>query len=62
MSASFTTLAGQPYEESGSALGKGYGLINLNTRFHGTDTYPTAMKVSSATWITPWQTRVSRPR
>ncbi|BDS30692.1 nuclease (plasmid) [Aeromonas caviae] len=39
MSASFTTLAGQPLEESGSALGKGYGLINLNTRFHGTDTY-----------------------
>lgn len=39
MSASFTTLAGQPYEESGSALGKGYGLVNLNTRFHGTDTY-----------------------
>ncbi|WP_348686193.1 ExeM/NucH family extracellular endonuclease [Aeromonas bestiarum] len=39
MSASFTTLAGQPYEESGSALGKGYGFVNLNTRFHGTDTY-----------------------
>ncbi|WP_233462528.1 ExeM/NucH family extracellular endonuclease [Aeromonas caviae] len=39
MSASFTTLAGQPFEESGSALGKGYGFINLNTRFHGTDTY-----------------------
>ncbi|WP_265436697.1 ExeM/NucH family extracellular endonuclease [Aeromonas media] len=39
MSASFTTLAGQPFEESGSALGKGYGLVNLNTRFHGTDTY-----------------------
>ncbi|WP_323975970.1 ExeM/NucH family extracellular endonuclease [Aeromonas hydrophila] len=39
MSASFTTLAGQPFEESGSALGKGYGLTNLNTRFHGTDTY-----------------------
>ncbi len=39
LSASFTTLAGQPYEESGSALGKGYGLVNLNTRFHGTDTY-----------------------
>ncbi|MFM5865864.1 ExeM/NucH family extracellular endonuclease [Aeromonas caviae] len=39
MSASFTTLAGQPFEESGSALGKGYGFVNLNTRFHGTDTY-----------------------
>ncbi|WP_439842212.1 ExeM/NucH family extracellular endonuclease [Aeromonas taiwanensis] len=39
MSASFTTLAGQPLEESGSALGKGYGFVNLNTRFHGTDTY-----------------------
>ncbi|HAT04479.1 MAG TPA: nuclease [Aeromonas salmonicida] len=39
MSASFTTLAGQPVEESGSALGKGYGFVNLNTRFHGTDTY-----------------------
>ncbi|MFM5035052.1 ExeM/NucH family extracellular endonuclease [Aeromonas media] len=39
ISASFTTLAGQPFEESGSALGKGYGLVNLNTRFHGTDTY-----------------------
>ncbi|WP_421246737.1 ExeM/NucH family extracellular endonuclease [Aeromonas sanarellii] len=39
MSASFTTLVGQPFEESGSALGKGYGFINLNTRFHGTDTY-----------------------
>ncbi|POG25194.1 nuclease [Aeromonas bestiarum] len=39
MSASFTTLAGQPYEESGSALGKGYGFVNLNTRFHGTNTY-----------------------
>ncbi|MHC6656721.1 ExeM/NucH family extracellular endonuclease [Aeromonas salmonicida] len=39
MSASFTTLAGQPFEENGSALGKGYGFVNLNTRFHGTDTY-----------------------
>lgn len=39
MSASFTTLAGQPFEESGSALGNGYGFVNLNTRFHGTDTY-----------------------
>ncbi|WFC16043.1 ExeM/NucH family extracellular endonuclease [Aeromonas salmonicida] len=39
MSASFTTLVGQPFEESGSALGKGYGFVNLNTRFHGTDTY-----------------------
>ncbi|WP_323920682.1 ExeM/NucH family extracellular endonuclease [Aeromonas caviae] len=39
MSASFTNLAGQPFEESGSALGKGYGFVNLNTRFHGTDTY-----------------------
>lgn len=39
MSASFTTLAGQPFEESSSALGKGYGFVNLNTRFHGTDTY-----------------------
>lgn len=39
MSASFTTLAGQPFEESGSTLGKGYGFVNLNTRFHGTDTY-----------------------
>lgn len=39
MSASFTTLAGQPLEENGSALGKGYGFVNLNTRFHGTDTY-----------------------
>ncbi|MFQ2625740.1 ExeM/NucH family extracellular endonuclease [Aeromonas caviae] len=39
MSASFTTLAGQPFEESGSVLGKGYGFVNLNTRFHGTDTY-----------------------
>lgn len=39
MSASFTTLAGQPFEESGSALGKGYGFVNLNTRLHGTDTY-----------------------
>ncbi|MCS3455879.1 putative extracellular nuclease [Aeromonas sp. BIGb0405] len=39
LSASFTTLAGQPYEEQGSALGKGAGLVNLNTQFHGTDTY-----------------------
>lgn len=39
LSASFTTLAGQPFEESGSALGKGYGFVNLNTRFHGTDSY-----------------------
>ena len=44
MSASFTTLAGQPFEESGSALGKGYGLVNLNTRFHGTDTYSLQLK------------------
>ena len=39
MSASFTTLAGQPFEESGSAWARGYGFVNLNTRFHGTDTY-----------------------
>ncbi|MGL5814706.1 MAG: ExeM/NucH family extracellular endonuclease [Aeromonas sp.] len=39
MSAAFTQLAGQPYEEQASAVGKGAGLINLNTQFHGTDTY-----------------------
>ncbi|WP_434668111.1 ExeM/NucH family extracellular endonuclease [Aeromonas sp. NJAU223] len=39
MSAAFTQLAGQPYEEQATAVGKGAGLINLNTRFHGTDTY-----------------------
>lgn len=39
MSAAFTQLGGQPYEEQPSAVGKGAGLVNLNTRFHGTDTY-----------------------
>ncbi|MNQ27247.1 Endonuclease/Exonuclease/phosphatase family protein [compost metagenome] len=39
MSAGFTQLAGQPYEEQPSAVGKGAGLVNLNTQFHGTDTY-----------------------
>lgn len=39
MSAAFTQLAGQPYEEQPSAVGKGAGLVNLNTQFHGTDTY-----------------------
>nr|AAB39273.1 nuclease [Aeromonas hydrophila] len=39
MSAAFTQLAGQPYEEQATAMGKGAGLINLNTQFHGTDTY-----------------------
>lgn len=39
MSAAFTQLGGQPYEEQPSAAGKGAGLVNLNTRFHGTDTY-----------------------
>lgn len=37
--AAHTQLAGQPFEESGSAIEQGLGLINLNTRLHGTDTY-----------------------
>ncbi|PJG57758.1 ExeM/NucH family extracellular endonuclease [Aeromonas cavernicola] len=39
VTASFTQLAGQPYEREGKPVRKGAGLINLNTRFHGTDTY-----------------------
>ncbi|QYJ74708.1 extracellular exonuclease ExeM [Shewanella sp. FJAT-52076] len=37
--ASYTTLAGQSYEQEGSVIEKGYGLINLNTQVHGADTY-----------------------
>ncbi|ABM01148.1 extracellular exonuclease ExeM [Shewanella amazonensis] len=37
--ASYTTLAGQSYEQQGSVIEKGYGLINLNTQVHGADTY-----------------------
>ena len=37
--AAHTRLAGEEYEVTGSAIDKGLGLINLNTRFHGTDTY-----------------------
>ena len=43
--ASFTTLgkddAGEnkPYEAAGSVVTKGFGYINLNTKFHGADTF-----------------------
>ncbi len=37
--ASWTTIDGKVYERSGSVIEKGYGLINLNTQAHGTDTY-----------------------
>ncbi len=39
MTASHTLLAGQPFEEQGRAVAQGLGLINLNTRFHGTASY-----------------------
>jgi len=39
MTASWTTLNGKVYERQGSKIDKGYGLINLNTKAHGTDTY-----------------------
>ncbi len=37
--ASFTTLNGQTYEQQGSEIQQGFGLINLNTKLHGADTY-----------------------
>ncbi|MBT1443753.1 extracellular exonuclease ExeM [Shewanella sp. JM162201] len=37
--ASYTTLGGKTYEQEGSVIDKGYGLINLNTQVHGADTY-----------------------
>jgi predicted extracellular nuclease len=39
VSASWTTLDGKVYEQKGSVVEKGYGLVNLNTQAHGTDTY-----------------------
>ncbi|QYJ97069.1 extracellular exonuclease ExeM [Shewanella alkalitolerans] len=39
MTASWTTLDGKVYEREGSKIEKGYGLINLNTKVHGPDTY-----------------------
>jgi hypothetical protein len=53
MSASFTTLAGQPFEESGSALGKGMALSTSTPASTAPTPTPTAMRESSATWITP---------
>ncbi|WP_372871191.1 extracellular exonuclease ExeM [Shewanella sp.] len=37
--ASYTTLAGATFEQEGSVIEKGYGLVNLNTQVHGADTY-----------------------
>ncbi|PKH55588.1 endonuclease [Shewanella sp. Choline-02u-19] len=39
VSASWTTLEGKVYEQTGSKIDKGYGLINLNTQAHGASTY-----------------------
>jgi predicted extracellular nuclease len=39
MTASWTTLNGKVFERQGSKIEKGYGLINLNTKAHGTGTY-----------------------
>lgn len=39
MSASGTSIAGVPMHEVGVEVGPGLGLKNLNTEFHGTDTY-----------------------
>ena len=39
VTASWTTLNGEVYEQEGSVIEKGYGLINLNTQAHGAETY-----------------------
>ncbi|WP_299797580.1 extracellular exonuclease ExeM [uncultured Shewanella sp.] len=39
VSASWTRLNGEVYEQAGSVIDKGYGLINLNTLFHGPATF-----------------------
>ncbi|BAJ03633.1 extracellular exonuclease ExeM [Shewanella violacea] len=37
--ASWTTLDGKVYEQTGGVIDKGFGYINLNTQVHGVDTY-----------------------
>ena len=37
--ASWTTLEGRVYEQTGGIIDKGFGYINLNTQVHGVDTY-----------------------
>ncbi|WP_235046054.1 ExeM/NucH family extracellular endonuclease [Aeromonas diversa] len=39
VTASHTRLAGVDYQVQGEAIGLGAGLVNLNTRFHGSDTF-----------------------
>ncbi|WP_299797577.1 extracellular exonuclease ExeM [uncultured Shewanella sp.] len=39
VTASWTTINGEVYEQEGSVIEKGYGLINLNTQAHGPETY-----------------------